>query len=455
MTWQSKYSTYFFVGIGGVGMSALARFIHAQGCRVIGYDRSQSPLCKDLENLGIAIVYAEETGILNGVDLSDTLMVYTAAMPSGSFWMNWAHETKTPTQKRAKLLAEICSDTHTIAIGGTHGKTTITAICSHLFCESNESVAGFVGAVVNRYGSNYLQKNPPAKYTVVEADEFDRSFLNLSPDTTVLSSMDADHLDIYENKENVEKAYTEFAEKTRKNGVLIYKYGLHLPENRRKFTYGIDQGADFCAQNIQNNGEGGQTFEVVYLGNCIGSFTLPMAGLYNVENATAAIAVGVLSGIEIPNIINALSTFPGIYRRMEKMAENSQVLYFDDYAHHPTEITAVLSSLRASYPSRAIHVIFQPHLFSRTRDFLQGFADSLSKADTVWLLDIYPARELPIDGISSSLLASLIPEKCSPKVVHKKAFPALLSGLTGIVVTLGAGDIDTLRIPITKFIENV
>lgn len=428
------------LGIGGIGMSALARFLQRRGKTVTGYDKTPTPLTEALQAEGIPVHFHADASKLSGVDL----VVYTPAVPKDFEEFVLAETLGLPMMKRAALLGMISRAYKTIAVAGTHGKTSTTGLITHLLRSCGFDVTGFVGGITNNYNTNFIYGG--SEWMVVEADEFDRSFLQLSPDIAVITSMDADHLDIYGDENSVRESYLAFAERVKPNGTLFMQHTLpevSLDANRRVFPYGVAGG--ICrSDNLLHRGLG-VNFDYHSLLGSYRGMHLNLPGRYNVENATAAISVAVSLGASEEDIRRGLDTFTGIRRRFDIRFRSDEVAYIDDYAHHPTEIAAMLDAVRSMLPGRELIVAFQPHLYTRTRDFQAGFAEALSKADAVVLLDIYPARELPIPGVTSDIIYDALTVERRARCTLSELVPTLKTFKTrpAVVVTIGAGDIDT------------
>jgi len=442
----------YFIGIGGIGMSALARFFAQRGAVVQGYDRTETDLTRILATEGMNIHYTDDVSVL---DKEAELVVYTPAIPKDSRILNWYLDNKYPVFKRSDVLQWITEAMFAITVAGTHGKTTVSTMIGYLLREAGDGCNAFLGGISVNYNSNYWSGNNET--AVVEADEYDRSFLKLSPNIAVLTSMDADHLDIYGTVEEMEAAFIQYTKNIKPGGTLLVKHGLHRgselqgPETR---TYSLqNDAADYYATNIVQK-DGGYNFTVICRGNIIQDVRLPIGGMHNVENAVAAIAVTQLMDISGTDVKAALADFRGIKRRFEYVVKNERVVYIDDYAHHPEELAALISSAKRLFPKRRCVVAFQPHLFSRTRDLATGFARSLDLADEVLLLDIYPARELPVEGVSIQLI---VEQMANPKhtVLSKDALLEYVKvAPLDLFITAGAGDIDKLVQPIKEILEN-
>jgi len=439
----STLKTVYFLGIGGIGMSALARYLHLAGCRVSGYDKTPTPLTAALEAEGMHVHYNDRPDLVpEDIDL----VVYTPAVPSdlGEFLHIVRKGYK--MMKRAELLGAITSEKSTLAVAGTHGKTTVTTMLSHILFPGIKGCTSFLGGIAKNYDSNLLL-NPASQYMVAEADEFDRSFLRLFPWIAVITSTDADHLDIYKDHQQLKESFALFAANIKENGFLVVKQGLEisLPEGRNitAYTYSVSGSSDFSAENLSLS-EGIYSFDLITPGEKITGLMPSLPGMFNVENSIAAAAAAWLAGSSAPEIRKGINTFEGVKRRFDFRINRPGFLYIDDYAHHPEELKACIGSVRALYPERKITGIFQPHLFTRTRDFATGFSESLSLLDKVILLDIYPARELPIKGVTSAMLLKMIKTTDKHLCTKEEALSMLGNSRPDILLTLGAGDIDQM-----------
>jgi UDP-N-acetylmuramate--alanine ligase len=448
---ESTYKSMYFLGIGGIGMSALARYYAASGVKVSGYDRTATPLTRKLEEEGISIHYTPDVSL---IPANLDIAVYTPAVPTNNPEFQFLQNSGVTFVKRSKAMADLVNDKFCIAIAGTHGKTTISSLTTHILKHSGNEVLAFVGGLMKNYGKNIIFSTNP-RFCVVEADEYDRSFLNLKPDIAVISTIDADHLDIYENFDNMKQAFASFAEGIKEGGKLITHHSVELSTTKETVFYGIENSRGLSAQNIRFE-HGEYKFDILQDGKTIAEDVLfPFAGLHNVENALAATQVALFAGISIEKITSALATFQGIHRRFDFRIKSDDVVYIDDYAHHPREIDALIKGVRNLYPSKEITGIFQPHLFSRTKDFAKEFAESLEKLDTVIITDIYPARELPIEGIDAQYLLGLISH---PHKYYCKAeeIPNMIHQMKpGLLLTIGAGDIDKLVQPLTDILNQM
>ena len=434
MNLKNIHSVYF-VGIGGIGMSAIARYFVANGKKVAGYDKTPSQITADLEVLGVEIHFDDSVKNIPILFLNkeETLVVYTPAIPKDHAAFNYFLDHKFNILKRAAVLGKITETTCCLAVAGTHGKTTTSSILGHIMVEVNAT--SFLGGIAENYNSNLILGG--AEISVVEADEFDRSFLQLSPNIACITSMDADHLDIYENPEALTSSFIEFSNKV--SDTLIVAKGLPL----NGLTYAIEEDANYKAFNLKIE-NGTYIFDVKTPTSEIKNIVFQLPGQHNVMNALAALAMADVYGIPLKNIKKSLSTFKGVKRRFSYKIKTADFVLIDDYAHHPTEINAVAHSVREMYPNEDILVVFQPHLFSRTRDFIDDFAFALGKFDAVLLLDIYPAREIPIRGVDSNWLLSKIENKRKKLSQKNNLIKDIKNSTAKVVVMLGAGDIGVL-----------
>lgn len=425
----------YFIGIGGIGMSAIARYYNAKGYKVTGYDKTPSPLTHALESEGIEVHYEDNIDYVPK-NVEETLVVYTPAIPADMGELVYVQQNGYRVIKRSRMLGEIAEGQRCMAVAGTHGKTTTSTLTSHLFTDSGAGCSAFLGGISKNYDTNLLINENDV--IVVEADEFDRSFLQLFPEIAVITSMDADHLDIYGDAKHVTEAFKAFASQV--SGTVIVRRGLDITPADTKakiYTYAFgDDQADFYAEPLQDG-----HFNLHYPGGVIEDCVVGIPGWVNVENAMAASAIALTYGIEPQKIRKALANFSGVKRRFDIQIKKPGCVYIDDYAHHPQEITAALSSIRKSYPEAKLTAVFQPHLYTRTRDFAPEFAQALSLADKVILLDIYPARELPIPGVTSEIIFKDI---TSEKVLLRRdeLMGYLENEQVEVLATLGAGDID-------------
>lgn len=428
----------YFIGIGGIGMSALARYFQNIGKNVSGYDKTPTTLTDELIAGGINIHFEDNIGLVPAeYYVENTLVIITPAVPVSHSEWNYFLERDYVVKKRAEVLGIITKDTFCFAVAGTHGKTTTSSILGHILYESGADVTAFLGGIVENYHSNLIGSGKTI--TVVEADEFDRSFLHLYPNIACITSMDADHLDIYGDATAIEDTFKEFADKVEDKTKLFVPKGLPL----EALTIGIEEESTFKAFNIRIE-NGFYVFDVQTPSEIIKNLQFGLPGRHNLMNALMALAMAKTYGTPTESIAKALASFKGIQRRFSYQIKTNDLVYIDDYAHHPTEINAVHQAVSELYPNQKVLAIFQPHLFSRTKDFADDFAKSLSQFDEVILLDIYPARELPMEGITSSWLLSKM-ENNNKKLVSKDALiSAILKSDAKIIVTIGAGDIGEL-----------
>ena len=448
---NNTVNTYYFLGIGGIGMSALARYFAAKGYRVLGYDRTASPLTHQLEAEGIGVQYDDMLDIVKTLDVTTTIVVRTPAVPEDTPIYTYIRERGFRVMKRAEVLGLLTRMNRALCVAGTHGKTTTSTMLAHLLYGSHLGCNAFLGGISNNYHTNLLI-DTKSDYVVVEADEYDRSFHHLSPYMSVITSMDPDHLDIYGTEESYYESFAHYASLV--TDALVVKKGVALNAAGLKakvYTYAVEDEADFAAYNVQYN-DGVIVFDFHAMGQVIEGMRLGVPVWVNVENSVAALAIGSLLGLTEQELREGLESFAGVYRRFNMHVRTSRVCYIDDYAHHPEELRASIESVRRLYPERRLLVVFQPHLYTRTRDFADGFAQVLSEADGVLLLPIYPARELPIEGVTSEWLMEMVSSDALAiaQVVEK---PQLVARVTNIVelwaepcvvMTLGAGDIDRL-----------
>ncbi|HEX5001138.1 MAG TPA: UDP-N-acetylmuramate--L-alanine ligase [Bacteroidia bacterium] len=445
----------YLIGIGGIGMSALARYFKASGRDVCGYDKTPTLLTSELISEGIAVHYHDGVemlpAFLTGPEInSEVLIIYTPAIPKDHAELVYLETKGYRMYKRSEVLGLITGSSRTIAVAGTHGKTTTSAMIAHILKDSGTDCTAFLGGISSNYNTNLLlgSGNPDKEWVVVEADEYDRSFLTLFPQISLITSLDADHLDIYGNHTDMIASYSQFAGQTRAGGRLIIKTGLKLTcDTGAAWTYSISGDADFTATDITIKNHK-YHFSIREREGIQNDLVLSWPGRHNVENAVAAYAATRAAGVSIPAIKKALSCFKGVKRRFDYQVNSEKITYIDDYAHHPEELKATIQSVRELYPGEKIVGIFQPHLYSRTRDFVDGFGKSLSLLDELILLDIYPAREKPMPGVSSAIILDkvTIPNKIissKDKVIDK-----VLSSEARVILTLGAGDIDQLVKPL-------
>lgn len=439
----------YFLGIGGIGMSALARYFKAKGHEVAGYDRTPSPLTHRLENEGISIHYVDDPSL---IPENIEFVVLTPAIPANSLELNYLRDKGVKILKRAEVLGMLSEQHDAVAIAGTHGKTTTTALVTHILMTAGKRLSAFIGGIARNIDSNVVIGEEKDDLIVMEADEFDHSFLKLSPFVSVVTSIDADHLDIYGDYQHLVESFNEFVNKTSNDGLVIYHADLPVVTNKKHVTYGLEN-ADVVAENVKIiNGE--TCFDVVVAGNVPSSFTMSLYGNHNVQNALAAIIACSYLGVSEDDIRKGLATFKGVQRRFDIRVRDEKHVYIDDYAHHPEEIKAALLAARNVFPHKELTVVFQPHLFTRTRDFIDGFAESLSLADRVILLDIYPARELPIEGVTSAALLTKITAKEKMLTTKEELLKNIKDIDPELVMTVGAGDIDRFVPQIEEMLKN-
>lgn len=455
----SKLQTIYFIGIGGIGMSALARYFNENNKKVSGYDKTETILTKKLVKEGIEIHYDEH---IKNIPQNVDLIIYTPAIPKDHLELQFVMKKGKPLMKRAEVLGMISREKKMVGVAGTHGKTTTSTLLTYLLRKGGVDCTAFMGGIANNFKSNYI--GGKSDWVVVEADEYDRSFLHLNPDIAVLTSLDADHLDIYGSHEEMLKTgFAKFLKGVKKGGSIFFKNSLekNFPSITSKNsgfeceTYGVNRGIGKATKIRVENGY--FVFDYTNAHHKINDIRFTLPGRHNIENATAAIGVALQLGVKPEAIKKALGSFKGIQRRFEMVYRNEEVAYVDDYAHHPTELKAAIGAAKELFPNKKITGIFQPHLYSRTKDFVKGFAKELSKLDEVILLDIYPARELPIKGVTSDIIFDKIKEKEKYRA-SKKDLMAMLTERAQkkefeVILTLGAGDINTFVKPIKKLLR--
>lgn len=443
----NQIQNIYFIGIGGIGMSALARYFMNIGKNVAGYDKTQTHLTGELIALGMDIHFEDNLNLIDKkyLDKSNTLVIITPAVPKEHSEWNYFLSEGFEVKKRAEVLGLITKDTFCFAVAGTHGKTTTSSILGHILFQSGVDVTSFLGGIVENYNSNVIGNGKTV--TVVEADEFDRSFLHLHPNLACITSMDADHLDIYGDASAIEASFVEFSNKVTSNNLFIAKR-LPLKGN----TIGINEEATFSAQNIRIE-NGFYVFDVKTADEVIENVKFALPGHHNLSNALIAFAMSKSYGVSNENILAALASFKGVRRRFSFQTRTEKAVYIDDYAHHPTEINAVHQAVRELYPNKKIIAAFQPHLFSRTKDFVDGFAESLSKFDEVLLMEIYPARELPVEGVNSTWLLSKISNENKKLITKEELLQEFKNSDANVYVTIGAGDIGEMVSEIKKIID--
>ena len=448
----AKYSDIYFIGIGGIGMSALARYFKFKGFSVSGYDRTPSELTLQLEAEGIAVHYTDDTGFVPK-DPESTLVVYTPAIPSDMGELVHVREHGYRVVKRSQILGEITAGQVCLAVAGTHGKTTTSTLVAHIITESGEGCSAFLGGISKNYGTNMLMSHTPV--VVAEADEFDRSFHQLHPAITAITAMDADHLDIYGDLEHVQEAFRIYASQV--SEVIILKYGLPLSNedtDAKIFTYHFDDpNADFHSANLRLDGTGYYTYDLVYPGGVLNDIKVGVPGWVNVENSIAAAAITLCHGVDAQKVRHAIGSFQGVRRRLDVHINTPGLTYIDDYAHHPAELASAITSIRNIFPGRKITGIFQPHLYTRTRDFAPEFARALSLLDKLILLDIYPAREEPIPGVSSQMIFDKVTAPEKALIRKEELLQYLENEKPDVLATFGAGNIDRYIEPIEQMLS--
>lgn len=456
-----NYKMIYFLGVGGIGMSALARYFNHYKIKVAGYDKTETVLTKELVKEGIEIHYSEDVDLLKkhlaGLNKEEVLIVYTPAVPKEHKEYVYLLENNYTIKKRAEVLGDITKEYKTIAIAGTHGKTTTSSLVAHIIKQAGYNCYAFLGGITKNYNTNLLlgdDKKTENTYLVVEADEYDRSFLTLHPDYAVITSVDADHLDIYGNEQYVQDSYTLFSKQVKEGGFLLVKKNvdntLALTVNRQ--TYAVSLNADYYAENIRvSNAE--FFYDVKAGNNVFKDLLLGIPGAHNVENSVAAIAIALEIGIEKSVIAEALRSFKGVKRRFDYRIKTDTIVYIDDYAHHPEELRAAITATKSLYPDKKITGIFQPHLFSRTRDFADGFAESLDLLDETILLEIYPAREKPIENVNSQMLLDKMKSSQKELCSKEELLERLKNKKIEVLLTMGAGDIDTQIEPIENLLS--
>lgn len=441
----------YFIGIGGIGMSAIARYYNFKGLKVSGYDKTPSELTHALESEGIEVHYEDNTAYIPK-DVEDTLVVYTPAIPKDMGELVYVQNNGYKVMKRSRMLGEIAEGQRCLAVAGTHGKTTTSTLLAHIFQDSGEGCSAFLGGISKNYDTNLLVSRNET--IVAEADEFDRSFLQLFPEIAVITSMDADHLDIYSDIANMHDAFKAFAGQV--SGTVIAKHGLPLDETDTKASllrYSYDNPeADFHACNIVKDECGYFTFDLIWPGGTVKGCRVGIPGWINVENAVAASAVALTYGLDPEKVRHALGTFQGVKRRFDIHLNTPECSYIDDYAHHPKEIAAAVSSMRDIFPGRKLTAIFQPHLYTRTRDFADEFAQALSTVDKLIMLDIYPAREEPIPGVTSEIIFDKVTAPEKVMMLKEELMEYLKDEPVDTLITFGAGNIDRFIRPITEML---
>ena len=432
----NNINNVYFIGIGGIGMSALARYFKFLGKSVAGYDKNRTPLTDELVGLGIAIHYDDDVTLVEKEfkSTASTLVVYTPAVPDTHKEYQYFLANGFEVAKRSEVLGLITKDTFCLAVAGTHGKTTTSSILAHLLRETQTPFTAFLGGISEDFNSNFFFSG--AATSVVEADEFDRSFLRLFPDVACITSMDADHLDIYGNPDELQKSFKDFAAKVEGDGKLFIRNGLPI----KGITYGIEDNSDYCITNI-TIAQGTYTFDLESPKITLRGVKFSKPGRHNLLNGLVAFAMATETGADSKLLARALNTFKGVQRRFSYKIKTNDFVFIDDYAHHPTEINAIYEAVAEMHPARKTLVVFQPHLFTRTRDFVDDFAESLSRFDSVVLLEIYPAREIPIEGVTANWLLEKIENPFKKLVSKEELIHEIKKQAPEILITLGAGDI--------------
>jgi UDP-N-acetylmuramate--alanine ligase len=445
----NAFKKIYFLGIGGIGMSALARYFNLKGFEVSGYDKTPSPLTDTLIEEGISIHF-EDLGEKIGaqIEKESTLVIFTPAIPKDMLEYNYIVNQNFKILKRAQILGLITHNSKGLCVAGTHGKTTTSTMLAHILFTSSLKCNAFLGGISTNYNTNFIA-SATSEYTVIEADEFDRSFLQLNPFASIITACDADHLDIYGDEETFLKGFQSYADLINTDGVLVIKKGLPLKRIANTLTYSLTEEADFQGKNLRYE-NGLQVIDVYFEGHVWESIALGLPGIHNAENALACIALCVFLELSEQEIRHGLESFSGVKRRFEYHVKSNNIVYIDDYAHHPTELKALIDSVRLLYPTKQISIVFQPHLFSRTNDFMEDFARELSQVDNLYLLPIYPARELPMEGVTSDVLLAKI--SCQSKQLVNKEELLNRIELTSnqVILSVGAGDIDRLVKPLKE-----
>ena len=447
-----RYKHIYFIGIGGIGMSAIARYYKFKGVDVAGYDRTPSDLTHALEAEGIAVHYEDAPDRIP-TDVRNTLVVYTPAIPADLAELCYVRDRGYRVIKRSQMLGEITAGQRCLAVAGTHGKTTTSTLVAHILTEGGAGCSAFLGGISKNYGTNMLMSHTPT--VVVEADEFDRSFHQLHPAIAAITAMDADHLDIYGDLAHVHEAFRIFASQV--SETLILKYGLPIRREdtpAKIFSYHFDDArADFHSSNLRLDGTWHYTYDLVYPGGVLTDIRVGAIGWVNVENSIAAAAICLCNGLDAQKVRHAIGTFEGAQRRLDLHLGTPTLTYIDDYAHHPAELQSAISSIRQVFPGRKLTGIFQPHLYTRTRDFAPEFARALSGLDKLILLDIYPAREEPIPGVTSEIIFRDVTAPEKVLLTRDELMPYLEKEPVDVLITLGAGNIDRFIEPITELLK--
>ena len=449
----SSFDRAYFIGIGGIGMSAIARYFNMKGWKVAGYDKTPSPITKALEEEGVSIHFEDlgENLPIPFLDTEKTLVVFTPAVPNDLKELIYVQNANYVVKKRAEVLGMITRDSKALGVAGTHGKTTTSTMLAHILNDSGQGCNAFLGGIATNFNSNFVS-HPTSEWTVVEADEFDRSFLQLTPFASIVTSTDADHLDIYGDNEEFLEGFKSYINLIDSNGVAVLHKDVQL-KTQNEIRYGLNADVDFSASNLRVE-DGAFLMDVKTPTAIWDSVELGIPGTHNAENALSCIALGSQLGLTEGELRSALKTFKGVKRRFEYHIRTDNQVYIDDYAHHPTEINALLDSVELMYPNSNVIGVFQPHLFTRTRDFFDGFARALSRLDEVVLLPIYPARELPIEGVTSDALLEKINVESKLVLSSKDVVDYVSNCNHDIILTIGAGDIDRIVLPLKERLEN-
>ena len=449
----NQFKKIYFLGIGGIGMSALARYFNLKGYEVSGYDKTPSPLTDTLSEEGV-LIHFEDLGNQIGkqINQEDTLVIFTPAIPKDMLEYNFILDNGFSILKRAQVLGLITRNSKGLCVAGTHGKTTTSTMLAHILYTSSLQCNAFLGGISTNYNTNFIASTS-SDYTVIEADEFDRSFLQLNPFASIITACDADHLDIYGDEKTFLKGFQEYANRIDESGILVIKKGLPLKCNTKTYSYSLTEDADFNGRNLRSV-NGMQVMDVYFENQTWKNISLGLPGIHNAENALACIALCVFLGLSETEIRMGLNSFLGVKRRFEYQVKSDMVTFIDDYAHHPTELKALIDSVRLLYPTKFLTLIFQPHLFSRTNDFMEGFAEVLAQVDMLYLLPIYPAREKPMPGVTSDALLTKIENKSKLLIEKEDLISKINLTKNQVVLTVGAGDIDRLVKPLKEKILN-
>lgn len=449
----------YFLGIGGIGMSALARYFKFTGCNVAGYDRTPTSLTDAMQNEGINIHFEDNVRNIPGKwNPTETLAVFTPAIPDENSEFLWLKERPIGLLKRAKVLGMICNEKNGIAVAGTHGKTTVSTMTAVIMNETSVGCSAFLGGISKNFESNLLLPKDDSPWIVAEADEFDRSFLNLNPQLALITSIDADHLDIYGDYEKIVEAFEKFISQIKPDGKLVIKKGVDLDTQKTQaqiYTYSLSDNTDFTTINLRlDTNISRYRFDLKTPDGIIADISMNYPGLVNVENAVGAASLAFLANVSAADIKSGIEKYLGVERRFDVRFKNEKYIYIDDYAHHPKELEAIINSVKTLYPNRKLTGIFQPHLYSRTRDFAADFAKSLGLLDLAILLPIYPAREEPIKGISSETIFNLMKSENKKLITWEQTLELLESEETEIILTMGAGNIDRMAVQIIEILKN-